>query len=70
MKFTFENLGPVKKAELELGDLTIISGLNNTGKTNIVYALYGFLNGFGRQFSGSWGTVLLRIILQRLGLVQ
>ena len=56
MKFTFENLGPVKKAELELGDLTIISGLNNTGKTNIVYALYGFLNGFDRQFSGSWGN--------------
>ncbi len=56
MKFTFKNLGPVKKAELELGDLTIISGLNNTGKTNIVYALYGFLNGFDRQFASSWGN--------------
>ena len=43
MKFTFRNLGPIEKANLELGDLTIIAGLNNTGKTYIAYALYGFL---------------------------
>ena len=42
-KFRFQNLGPVKDAELELGDLTIIAGRNNTGKTYIAYALYGFL---------------------------
>ena len=41
--FRFRNLGPVKDAELELGDLTIIAGRNNTGKTYIVYTLYGFL---------------------------
>lgn len=67
MKFTFENLGPVKKAELELGDLTIISGLNNTGKTTIVYALYGFLNGFDRQFSGSWGNSFVENCFTRIG---
>ena len=67
MKFTFENLGPVKKAELELGDLTIISGLNNTGKTNIVYALYGFLNGFDRQFSGSWGNSFVENHFTKIG---
>lgn len=67
MKFTFENLGPVKKAELELGDLTIISGLNNTGKTHIVYALYGFLNGFDRQFSGSWGNSFVENHFTRIG---
>ncbi len=41
--FKFENVGPVRNAELELGDLTIIAGRNNTGKTYLVYTLYGFL---------------------------
>lgn len=43
MKVTFRNLGPIEKAKLELGDLTIIAGKNNTGKTYIAHALYGFL---------------------------
>ncbi len=43
VKFKFRNIGPVKDAELELGDLTVIAGRNNTGKTYIVYTLYGFL---------------------------
>lgn len=41
--FRFRNIGPVKKAELELGELTVIAGRNNTGKTYITYTLYGFL---------------------------
>lgn len=41
--FRFRNIGPVRDAEMELGDLTIIAGRNNTGKTYIVYTLYGFL---------------------------
>ena len=47
MKFRFKNIGPIEKAELELGDLTIIAGRNNTGKTYLVYTLYGFLKGSG-----------------------
>lgn len=43
LTFTFKNLGPIDNAELELGDLTIIAGRNNTGKTYLVYTLYGFL---------------------------
>ncbi len=43
MKFVFKNLGPINEAELELGDLTIIAGRNNTGKTYVAYTLYGFL---------------------------
>lgn len=43
MKFRFNNLGPVKATTLELGDLTLIAGRNNTGKTYTVYTLYGFL---------------------------
>jgi predicted ATP-binding protein involved in virulence len=42
MRFKFKNLGPVQKAELELGDLTIICGPNNTGKTYISYSIFGF----------------------------
>lgn len=41
--FSFQKIGPVKKANLELGDLTIIAGRNNTGKSYLVYTLYGFL---------------------------
>ena len=46
MKFHFANIGPIRQAELELGDLTIIAGRNNTGKTYVVYTLYGFLMGW------------------------
>ena len=42
MKILFKNIGPVGKAELELKDLTIIAGPNNTGKTYLAYTLYGF----------------------------
>ena len=41
--FTFRNIGPIENADLELGDLTIIAGRNNTGKTYVAYTLYGFL---------------------------
>ena len=44
VKFRFRNVGPVKDAELELGDLTVIAGRNNTGKSYIAYTLYGFLS--------------------------
>ena len=43
MKIKLQNLGILKTAEFELGDLTIICGKNNTGKTYAVYTLYGFL---------------------------
>lgn len=46
MKFAFNNIGPITRAEMELGDFTIVSGRNNTGKTRIVYALYGFMKAF------------------------
>lgn len=42
MKVTLENLGVIKHAEFELGDLTLICGRNNTGKTYATHAVYGF----------------------------
>ncbi|MGV2390720.1 MAG UNVERIFIED_CONTAM: ATP-binding protein [Microcystis novacekii LVE1205-3] len=43
MKVKIKNLGILKQAEFSLGDLTIICGRNNTGKTYATYALFGFL---------------------------
>ena len=43
MKLQFKQLGSLYQGELELADLTIICGENNTGKTYITYALYGLL---------------------------
>lgn len=46
MKFTFQNFGNIKKGNIELGDLTLICGPNNVGKTYINYAIYGLLKNF------------------------
>ena len=43
MNFHFEKIGPIDSADLELGDFTLIAGRNNTGKTYVVYTMYGFL---------------------------
>lgn len=48
MKFEFEKLGLLDKATLELTDLTLICGENNTGKTYATYAVYGFLRSWRR----------------------
>ena len=44
MKVKVKNLGILQQAEFSLGDITIICGGNNTGKTYATYALYGFLS--------------------------
>ena len=44
IKIELKNLGILKQAEFSLGDLTVICGENNTGKTYTAYALYGFLD--------------------------
>ena len=43
MRIRVGNLGILKQAEFELGELTLICGRNNTGKTYATYALFGFL---------------------------
>ena len=48
VRFHFKKVGPIKQADFELGDLTIIAGHNNTGKTYLVYTLYGFLKTWRR----------------------
>ena len=51
MELSIKNLGPLKQAEFELGELTIICGHNNTGKTYVTYAVFGFLSEWRRFFS-------------------
>jgi len=51
MKITIKHLGALDQAEFSLGDLTIICGENNTGKTYATYALFGFLSFWREVFS-------------------
>ncbi len=44
MIFNFKNLGTIKEADIELGNLTVICGKNNTGKTYLSYALWAVLS--------------------------
>jgi hypothetical protein len=44
MNVTLRNIGVVKYATFTLGDMTIICGKNNTGKTYANYSLYGFFD--------------------------
>lgn len=41
MQFEFKNLGTIKEAQLEMGNLTVICGKNNTGKTYLTYGVWG-----------------------------
>ena len=48
-RFVIRNLGPIDYAEMELGDLTVIAGHNNTGKTYLAYSIYGFLRSWNQS---------------------
>lgn len=53
MIFEFKNLGSIKEAQIEMGNLTVICGKNNTGKTYLTYAVWGFIKNWqeGIQFA-------------------
>ncbi|MEA5619994.1 AAA family ATPase [Cronbergia sp. UHCC 0137] len=51
MKIKVKHLGALREAEFTLGDLTIICGGNNTGKTYATYALFGFLYTWRKMLS-------------------
>jgi predicted ATPase len=54
MKVCFENLGVIKKGSIELNNLTLFCGSNNTGKTYAMYTLYALLN---KKFEANFGFV-------------
>ncbi|WP_416236239.1 AAA family ATPase [Spirulina sp. CCNP1310] len=71
MKINVHNLGVIKQAEFELGDLTIICGKNNSGKTYVAYAVFGFLatwrEGFDVEIAND---VIDRILNQGLATIN
>jgi hypothetical protein len=54
MHFHFKNLGLLDQADLELAELTLVCGENNTGKTYATYTVYGFLR--------SWRGILRYVL--------
>jgi len=44
VKLTVVNIGPIREANLELGDKTVIVGPNNSGKTFLATAFYSLVN--------------------------
>jgi hypothetical protein len=64
MKVKIKNLGILKQAEFSLGDLTIICGRNNTGKTYATYSLFGFLYTWRRLLT--WPTFGLKEKIDQL----
>ena len=58
-----KNIGILKQAEFSLGDLTLICGENNTGKTYIAYTLYGFLKSWSNAGYISISEDQVRILL-------
>ncbi|EAJ0334897.1 hypothetical protein BHR28_01115, partial [Campylobacter lari] len=44
MKVKLKNIGMLDEAEFEVGNITLICGENNTGKTYATYSLYGYLD--------------------------
>lgn len=44
LRFHVQNLGCLKSGDLEIKPLTLLCGPNNTGKTWVMYGLYGFLD--------------------------
>src|SRR5690606_1489045 len=49
MKVTIKKLGKIESCELQLNDLTILVGDNNSGKTYVTYSTYGALK-YWRDF--------------------
>lgn len=64
MKFKLKNLGIIQQAEFELGDMTVLCGHNNTGKTYVTYALFGFLSFWRESFSIKVGAENVNKLLQ------
>lgn len=52
MKIKLKNIGILDEAEFEVGDITLICGENNTGKTYVTYSLYGYLNFLSSELKG------------------
>ncbi|MDR2439105.1 MAG: ATP-binding protein [Planctomycetaceae bacterium] len=60
MKVIIKNLGILECAKYELGDLTVVCGKNNTGKTIAAYTLYGFFDYWRNWYDFQIGPMLMQ----------
>ncbi|MBC2592836.1 AAA family ATPase [Ruficoccus amylovorans] len=63
MKFSIKNLGAIHDAELDLANFTVICGKNNSGKTYVTYAIYGFLKLWKNYIELPISDILVKNIL-------
>ena len=61
LKIELKNLGILKHAEFSLGDLTLICGENNTGKTYADLCTVRFLTTLGVSTSSFSGEAMIMI---------
>lgn len=59
MKFKIKNIGLIDETEIDISDITCVCGMNNTGKTYVTYAIYGFLAHFANL---SRSVIIKRLI--------
>ena len=65
-----KNIGILKQAEFSLGDLTIICGENNTGKTYTACVLFGFLESWRKFIRPPIGNVQSQTESVKIDLAQ
>jgi AAA domain, putative AbiEii toxin, Type IV TA system len=64
MKFTLKNLGRLEEATIDLGkDLILLTGPNNTSKTYVAHAVYGFCKHFAAPLSPPTAEAAERVVL-------
>nr|MDT0251143.1 hypothetical protein [Endozoicomonas sp.] len=64
MKFTFKKLGYVDQGTIELGDMTLIFGPNNMGKTWLSYGIYGLLKHYPVMASFNLDDSLIKTLTE------
>lgn len=57
MVFELNHLGPIENGTVELGNLTVFCGGNNTGKTYMNYLIYGFFDFLFRDAEQTVGGI-------------
>ncbi|EGK8009670.1 AAA family ATPase [Campylobacter lari] len=65
MKVKLKNIGMLDEAEFEVGNITLICGENNTGKTYVTYSLYGYLD----FLSNNLASVFFSIVQKHLNIL-
>ena len=65
MKFTFNKLGYVDQGNIELGEMTLICGPNNVGKTWLSYGIYGLLKHYSSLVSFDLDDQLIPTLVKK-----